>query len=258
MTDGLRVLDLHTGYRKKKIIDGLTTPLLPRGKITALLGPNGSGKSTLLRALADLNPAEGKLLLNGEDLMTLPSAKRAQKVVYLPQSLPQGVHLHALESVIVAKRASGNNVGHNVEQEAYSILDKLGVAHLAMSFLDQLSGGQKQLIGMAQSLIREPDLLLLDEPLSALDLNYQFHVMDIVARETRQRNIVTVVVIHDINIALRHAEYALMLKSGELIASGVPAEVVTPASLARVYGVDGRVEYCSRGLPHVVVDGLTP
>ncbi|MFX4312459.1 ABC transporter ATP-binding protein [Enterobacter sp. 63] len=258
MTDGLRVLDLHTGYRKKKIIDGLTTPLLPRGKITALLGPNGSGKSTLLRALADLNPAEGKLLLNGEDLMTLPSAKRAQKVVYLPQSLPQGVHLHALESVIVAKRASGNSVGHNVEQEAYSILDKLGVAHLAMSFLDQLSGGQKQLIGLAQSLIREPDLLLLDEPLSALDLNYQFHVMDIVARETRQRNIVTVVVIHDINIALRHAEYALMLKCGELIASGVPGEVVTPASLARVYGVDGRVEYCSRGLPHVVVDGLTP
>lgn len=258
MTDGLRVLDLHTGYRKKKIIAGLTTPRLPRGKITALLGPNGSGKSTLLRALADLNPAEGQLLLNDEDLMTLPSSTRAQKVVYLPQSLPQGVHLHALESVIVARRASGGVQGRNVEQEAYAILEKLGVAHLAMSFLDQLSGGQKQLIGLAQSLIREPDLLLLDEPLSALDLNYQFHVMDIVARETRLRNIVTVVVIHDINIALRHAEYALMLKGGELIASGVPGEVVTPANLARVYGVEGRVEYCSRGLPHVVVDGLMP
>lgn len=258
MTDGLRICDLHTGYRKKKIISGLNTPLLPRGQITALLGPNGSGKSTLLRALADLNPAQGELQLNGEDLMTLPPARRAQKVVYLPQSLPQGVHLHALESVIVARRASGSKHSQNVEQEAYSILEKLGVAHLAMSFLDQLSGGQKQLIGLAQSLIREPDLLLLDEPLSALDLNYQFHVMDIVARETRLRNIVTVVVIHDINIALRHANFALMLKGGELIASGLPGEVVTPASLATVYGVDGRVEYCSRGLPHVVVDGLTP
>jgi len=258
MTDGLLIRDLHTGYRKKKIIDGLTTQLLPRGKITALLGPNGSGKSTLLRALADLNPARGALLLNGEDLMTLPSVKRAQKVVYLPQSLPQGVHLHALESVIVARRASGNASGHNVEQEAYAILEKLGVAHLAMSFLDQLSGGQKQLIGLAQSLIRDPDLLLLDEPLSALDLNHQFHVMDIVARETQLRNIVTVVVIHDINIALRHANYAMMLKGGELIASGMPGEVVNSANLATVYGVDGRVEYCSRGLPHVVVDGLTP
>jgi len=258
MTDGLLVRDLHTGYRKKKIINGLTTPLLPRGKITALLGPNGSGKSTLLRSLADLNPAEGALLLNGDDLMTLPPAKRAQKVVYLPQSLPQGVHLHALESVIVARRASGNTRTHNVEQEAYAILEKLGVAHLAMSFLDQLSGGQKQLIGLAQSLIRQPDLLLLDEPLSALDLNYQFHVMDIVARETQLRNIVTVVVIHDINIALRHANYAMMLKGGELISSGLPGEVVNSANLATVYGVDGRVEYCSRGLPHVVVDGLTP
>ena len=189
--------------------------------------------------------------------MTLPSAQRAQKVVYLPQSLPAGVHLHALESVIVARRASGFYADGNAEQEAFDILQKLGVAHLAMSYLDQLSGGQKQLIGLAQSLIRQPDLLLLDEPLSALDLNYQFHVMDIVARETRLRNIVTVVVIHDINIALRHAEYAVMLKEGALVASGIPGEVVTPANLATVYGVRGRVEYCSQGLPHVVVDGLT-
>ncbi|MFB5643196.1 ABC transporter ATP-binding protein [Kluyvera ascorbata] len=256
MMDGLSIRDLHTGYGKKKIIDGLTTPLLPRGKITALLGPNGSGKSTLLRALADLNPAQGVLSLNGVDLMTLIPAKRAQKVVYLPQSLPAGVHLHALESVIVARRASGYHQG-NAEQEAYAILEKLGVAHLAMHFLDQLSGGQKQLIGLAQSLVRQPDLLLLDEPLSALDLNYQFHVMDIVARETRLRNIVTVVVIHDINIALRHAEYAVMMKNGALVASGVPDEVVIPQNLATVYGVRGRVEHCSQGLPHVVVDGLT-
>lgn len=258
MTEGLRIGDLHSGYRNKKIIAGLSTPLLPRGQITALLGPNGSGKSTLLRALADLNPARGALHLNGEDLMSLPSVMRAKKVVYLPQSLPQGVHLHALESVIVARRASDSASGHDVQKEAWEILNKLGVSHLAMSYLDQLSGGQKQLIGLAQSLIRQPDLLLLDEPLSALDLNYQFHVMDIVARETRRRNIVTVVVIHDINIALRHAEYALMLKGGALVASGIPGDVVTPANLATVYGVDGRVEYCSRGLPHVVVDGLTP
>ncbi|WP_393947109.1 ABC transporter ATP-binding protein [Kluyvera intermedia] len=254
--DGLVIRDLHTGYRHKKIIDGLTTPQLPRGQITALLGPNGSGKSTLLRALADLNPAQGSIRLNGEELTTLPSAKRAQKVVYLPQSLPAGVHLHALESVIVARRASGNSHG-DAQTEALAILEKLGVGHLAMHYLDQLSGGQKQLIGLAQSLIRQPDLLLLDEPLSALDLNYQFHVMDIVARETRLRNIVTVVVIHDINIALRHAQYAVMLKTGALIASGIPDEVVTPPNLATVYGVRGRVERCSQGLPHVVVDGLT-
>lgn len=188
--------------------------------------------------------------------MALPFAKRAEKVVYLPQSLPAGVHLHVLESIIVAQRASGGH--HNAEDKAQvmELLEQLGIAHLAMSWLDQLSGGQKQLVGLAQSLIRRPSLLLLDEPLSALDLNYQFHVMDLVARETRKRNIVTVVVVHDINIALRHGEHVLMLKNGQLIASGEPEAVITAQSLAEVYGVRGRIERCSRGTPQVLIDGL--
>lgn len=127
---------------------------------------------------------------------------------------------------------------------------------MALSYLDQLSGGQKQLVGLAQSLIRQPSLLLLDEPLSALDLNYQFHVMDLVRKETRKRNIITVVVVHDINIALRHGDHVLMLQDGELIADGTPEEVITPQSLARVYGVRGRIERCSHGTPQVLIDGL--
>ena len=110
-------------------------------------------------------------------------------------------------------------------------------------------------MGLAQSLIRQPSLLLLDEPLSALDLNYQFHVMDLVRRETRKRNIVTVVVVHDINIALRHGDHVLMLQDGDLIADGAPEQVITPQSSARVYGVRGRIERCSQGTPQVLIDG---
>lgn len=112
------------------------------------------------------------------------------------------------------------------------------------------------MVGLAQSLIRHPSLLLLDEPLSALDLNYQYHVMDLVARETRRRNIITVVVVHDINIALRHADHVLMLKKGQLISEGAPEQVITPDSLAEVYGIKGRIERCSQGVPQVLIDGL--
>ena len=139
-----------------------------------------------------------------------------------------------------------------------SLLSQLGIEHLALHYLDQLSGGQKQLVGLAQSLIRQPTLLLLDEPLSALDLNYQYHVMDLVRRETQRRNIITVVVVHDINIALRHGDHILMLKDGNLIAEGDPEAVITPDSLATVYGVRGRIEHCSQSVPHVVIDGLVP
>lgn len=254
--DGVEIRGFHTGYPKRTIISNLNVPLLPRGEITVLLGPNGCGKSTLMRALAGLNRAQGELWLNGEELMALPFARRAERVVYLPQSLPAGVHLHVLESIIVAQRASGGRSNATSEAEVMALLEQLGIAHLALSYLDQLSGGQKQLVGLAQSLIRRPDLLLLDEPLSALDLNYQFHVMDLVRRETRLRNMVTVVVVHDINIALRHAEHVLMLQNGELIADGLPEDVITPESLARVYGVRGRIERCSQGTPQVLIDGL--
>ncbi|MGL9721059.1 ABC transporter ATP-binding protein [Symbiopectobacterium sp.] len=238
------------------MIHNLNVPLLPRGKITVLLGPNGSGKSTLLRALAGLGNANGELHLDDTELMQLPFAKRAEQVVYLPQSLPAGVHLHVLESIIVAQRASGGLNSREKENEVLTLLRQLGIEHLAMSYLDQLSGGQKQLVGLAQSLIRQPSLLLLDEPLRALDLNYQFHVMDLVRKETRKRNIVTLVVVHDINIALRHGDHVLMLKNGELIADGAPAEVISADSLAQVYGVRGRIERCSQGIPQVMIDGL--
>ncbi|NKI75871.1 ABC transporter ATP-binding protein [Dickeya sp. CFBP 2040] len=254
--NGLAISHFSAGYPRRTIINDLSVPLLPRGKITVLLGPNGSGKSTLLRALAGLGQAQGELLLDDVNLMQLPFAKRAEKVVYLPQSLPAGVHLHVLESIIVAQRASGGLHHIYSEDDVLTLLRQLGISHLAMSYLDQLSGGQKQLVGLAQSLIRQPSLLLLDEPLSALDLNYQFHVMDLVRQETRKRNIVTVVVVHDINIALRHGDHVLMLKDGKLIADGAPAEVINEGNLAQVYGVRGRIERCSRGIPQVMIDGL--
>ncbi|MEA1063860.1 ABC transporter ATP-binding protein [Apirhabdus apintestini] len=250
---GLTINDLNAGYAKRQVIENFIFSNLPCGDVTVLLGPNGCGKSTLLRALAGLNHASGEAWLNGVDLLALPFARRAEKVVFMPQSLPQGVHLQVLESVIVAQRASD---GEQAPERAIALLEELGIAHLAMSYLDRLSGGQKQLVGLAQSLIRRPELLLLDEPISALDLNYQFHVMDVISRETQHRNMVTLVVVHDINIALRHAAQALMLKAGKLIASGKPETIINAESLAEVYGVRGRIERCSQGKAQVILDGV--
>ncbi|MBS9425598.1 ABC transporter ATP-binding protein [Photorhabdus caribbeanensis] len=256
MSPGLTISNFFAGYPKHSVIENLNVAPLPRGKITVLLGPNGSGKSTLLRSLAGLNRARGQLWLDGQDLMKMSFIQRSENVVYLPQSLPAGVHLHVLESIIVAQRASRGRHSETSEEEVMSLLRQLGIEHLALCYLDQLSGGQKQLVGLAQSLIRKPTLLLLDEPLSALDLNYQYHVMALVAQETYRRNIITVVVVHDINIALRHGDYVLMLQKGHLIAEGIPELVITPESLAQVYGVKGRIERCSQGIPQVLVDGL--
>ncbi|MNV89938.1 Hemin import ATP-binding protein HmuV [compost metagenome] len=112
------------------------------------------------------------------------------------------------------------------------------------------------MVGLAQALIRQPRVLLLDEPLSALDLNYQFHVMRLLKQETQEHGLISVIVLHDLNVALQHADRAVMIQHGRLHAQGTPAEVITPDSLATVYGVQGRVEACSRGLRQVLIDGL--
>ncbi|EEZ4479812.1 ABC transporter ATP-binding protein [Escherichia coli] len=254
---GLSLYKLNAGYQKKNVICDLSLSELPRGKITIILGPNGCGKSTLLRALAGLNKVSGNIFLDGVNLMQMPFSARADSTIFLPQFLPHDVHLNVLESIFVALRAS--KIGSIDEKtQSIAILRQLGIEHLAFCYLDQLSGGQRQLVGLAQSLARNPSILLLDEPLSALDLNHQFHVMDLVRSETRSRNIVTVMVVHDINIALRYGDYVVMLKKGKLIASGNPEEVITPENLASVYHIRGRIEHCSQSLLQLIVDGVIP
>lgn len=252
----LAIKSLSVSYGRRQVIESLSVKQIKAGQVTALLGPNGSGKSTLLKAMAGLNSASGEVLFNGTDLVSAHFSERAKQVVYLPQSLPASVHLRAFESMLVARRASTNESTQAVINEAMQLLKKLGIEELGMRYLDQLSGGQKQLVGLAQALIRKPKVLLLDEPLSALDLNHQFHVMDVIKQETRERDMVTVIVLHDINIALQHTDYVLMLKDGRLVTSGIPDQVISPEVLAEVYGVIGRVEHCSRGKPHVMIDGL--
>lgn len=253
----LSVDDLSVAYGRRRIIDGLTAQPIEAGRVTALLGPNGSGKSTLLKALAGLvRTVSGNIRLGTQDLTHASFAERARHVVYLPQSLPASVHLRVFESVLVAAHAQAQAT-HRPDLDAVeALLERLGIAHLASAYLDQLSGGQKQLVGLAQALIRRPRVLLLDEPLSALDLNYQFHVMDLLHQETQAHGLITVIVLHDINIALRHTDHALMLHQGKLLTDGPSADVISSGTLRTVYGVQARVERCSHGFPHVMIDAL--
>ncbi|WP_454673975.1 ABC transporter ATP-binding protein [Achromobacter pestifer] len=254
----LLIRGLAAGYGGKPVLQDLTAGPLAEGTVTALLGPNGSGKSTLLKTLAGLNPVmRGALSLDGEDLARATPARRAERAMYMPQALPKGVHMTVFESVLVAARSGRQGgAGKDLMRDALGVIADLGIATLASRYLDELSGGQKQLASLAQALVRRPRLLLLDEPLSALDLNYQFHVMDVLRRQTSQHKLITLVVLHDLNIALRHADHALLLHGGAIEAEGLPAQVVTPASLRRVYRVRARVERCPQGQAQVHVDGL--
>lgn len=255
---GLAISSMRAGYGSRDVFAALSLQALRAGEVAAVLGPNGCGKSTLLKTVAGLMPLrDGTIALAGQDLGARPAAERSALVAYMPQDLPAAVHLRVLEAVLAAGRAHAPARGNAADADhAHALLSRLGIAHLALRYLDELSGGQRQLAGLALALVREPRVLLLDEPLSALDLRHQFEVMALLARETRARSLITLMAVHDLNIALRHTDRAVLLRAGELAAEGAPAVVIRPDTLADVYGVRGRVAHCEQGWPYVMIDGV--
>ena len=254
---GLVISGLSSGYRKRNIIQNISLPALAAGGVYSLIGPNAAGKSTLMRALAGLQPAKGSVSLDGFELVGKPLSDWARRVTYMPQTLPQGVSLNVLESVISALRASpmeGDLSGQDIKQYAVSVLERVGIVDLALRNLGHLSGGQRQLVSLAQVLARNPKVLLLDEPISALDLKHQFRVMRLVQELARERNMIVIVVLHDLSVAARWSDGIVMLAQGAVVATGTPAEAITPATLGQVYGVQARVGHCEQGHMQVMID----
>lgn len=250
---------ITAGYHKKNVIHDLSLPSLSGGTITALIGPNGAGKSTLMRALAGLLPMRGELTLNGIDLHRIKLRERAKLISFMPQNAATDISLSVVESVIAALKASpldqlsSDNI--QVRQLAFDTLDKIGIRELALENLSQLSGGQRQLASLARSVVRNPKVLLLDEPTSALDLHHQTLVMKHI-RSLADEGRIVIVVLHDLNLAMRWADQVVLMQKGIAVAAGTPFEAITPIHIGRVYEVASRIEFCSRGMPHVIVDDI--
>lgn len=249
---GLLIEHAQVKYGRKVVIADASLPLLRPGTLTALIGPNGAGKSTLLRGLAGLEPMTGAVTLHGQPLAPMSVAQRARLVTYMPQYLPPGLGLSVIESVMAALRVAGN--GGDYLEQAYGALQRIGIAALADQMLNALSGGQRQLVSLAQLIAHKPRVMLLDEPTSALDLSYQLRVMDCVRQMVGQHQLIAVIVLHDISLAARFADHIAVLREGAVVGFDAPEQVLTAQLFAEVYGVRARVERCSQQTLQVLVD----
>lgn len=233
----LDLKDLHFAYGKRTVLEGVDTRW-DTGQMVGLLGPNGAGKSTLVTCIAQLRRYTGTVSFadrTGRDLREM--------IGYMPQGLPGDAALTALESVLTAsRRGVAWHTSRADIDSAWGALDEIGVADLADRPLGQLSGGQRQLVALAQTLVREPTLLLLDEPTSALDLRRQVAVLSHVRRIChRDTDRLAVVALHDLNLAARFCNRLAVLGDGRVRAEGPPAEVLRPDVIDRVYGVRVRI-----------------
>jgi iron complex transport system ATP-binding protein len=238
------------------ILDRVSLPTIEGGSLIGVLGPNGCGKSTLLKALAGVLPFKGTARLDDAPIDSMPRYTRSSLIGYLPQDLPPPSTFVAYEVVITACKAARPDLsGEQVAEAAQLAFDRLGLGSLAFRPLSRMSGGQRQLVGLAQVLVRNPRLLLLDEPTSALDLKWQSVVFDLLREHVRLRNAVCLVAMHDINLVLRYCDRVAVIGNGATRAFGPPEEAITPAVLRDIYEVEGQVEASTSGARMIYVSG---
>ena len=252
----IRANHLDVGYRRKAVWNDATFEVR-QGEFVAVIGPNGAGKTTLFRLLLGLQrPSDGTLAVFGE------APRRGNpRIGYVPQRHTIDTDTHVAADALVRLGATGTRWGPGISyrparEAAREALEAVGAAELGHRPLGGLSGGELQRVFLAEALAGNPEMLLLDEPLSNLDLRRSRELVEVVHELVRSRNVTTLLVAHDINPLIKCLDKVIYIANGS-VATGPPEAVLTSASLTALYGVPVEVLHDSRG-NIVIVGGENP
>ncbi len=252
----LEINDIQFGYGSVSVLKDITLSI-NRGEILSLAGPNGSGKTTLLRCVNRiLKPECGCIRFEGNDLSKASLKQLARTLGYVPQSSPSSFPLTVFETILLGRKPHVHwRLGEKDKDLAFDVLKMMSLDKLALRLFNELSGGEKQKVLIARAICQEPKVLILDEPTSNLDLLHQLEVLNIITRLVKERELSTVMAMHDLNLASRFSDKIAMLKDGLIFAAGEPSKVLKSDTIREVYGVESQIFHTSG---HPVIVPLTP
>ena len=240
----LRGEAVSVGYGDRVIIEPMDVAV-PAGEITSIIGPKGCGTSTLLKALSRTMPLRGgAVYLDGRAIAEMPTAEVARRMALLPQSPQAPAGLTVGELVALGRYPHQKGFGRLTDDDKRIIDWALSITHLgdfAARPIDALSGGQRQRAWIAMALAQDTGLILLDEPTTYLDMAHQLEVLELLQTLNRDQGKTIALVIHELNLAARFSDWMIALKSGAIRGAGTPAEVMTPALLREVFGLDALI-----------------
>lgn len=244
----LKTRNISVSFGEKVVLNNISADF-ESGIMTAIIGSNGVGKTTYLKAVAHLIKRQGSAELDEDGTISF----NKKEIAYVPQLRNLQTRLTVFEMVLLGLVSSLKwHVSEEQTEKVWRTLKELGIDHIARQPFHTLSGGQKQLVSMAQSLIGRPKVLLLDEPTSALDLKHQLIVMDLAERYTREQNAVTIFVVHDLMLASRYGSNLLVLHKGEIYAYDRAERILKPELIREVYGVESKILLLEEGYQMVL------
>ncbi len=248
----LSVDGIEFSYPSKKVLEKIKFTV-NRGEVVSILGINGAGKSTLLKCINRiLRPQEGTVYIDEFDLKKLNSKKIAQKMAYVPQNTNGNNFMTVFDTVLLGRKPYIKWEASEKDLEITSnILKLMQLEKYALRNAFELSGGEFQKVIIARALVQEPRVLLLDEPANNLDLKNQLEVMELIRYIAKTKNISCLMVIHDLNLALRFSDKFIMLKDEKIFSEG-DSEIINSQNIKEVFNVDAYVDKYN-GIPIVVL-----
>ncbi|MGD6805591.1 MAG: ABC transporter ATP-binding protein [Candidatus Bathyarchaeia archaeon] len=237
-------------YRSRKVLDGISFNV-EKDDVVSILGPNGVGKTTLIKCISKvLTPASGSVFMEDVNLHKMSKKDIAKNIGYVAQK-SETSKTTVFDSVLLGRKPHFEwDVTEKDARLAGRVLHLLGLDDLALKYVDEISGGEYQLVQIARVLVQQPRVILLDEPTSSLDLSNQHMIMHLIRNIVKKNHMAAIMIIHDLNLAIRHSDKFILMKQGMVYAVG-DHEVITPENIKAVYNIDAYVESV-RGIPVVI------
>jgi len=238
----LEIKGVSFGYGSMPALEDVTMSL-GDGEIVSLVGPNGSGKTTLLKCInMILKFQKGTVLVEENDISKLKLKELAKLLSYVPQSAGRSFPSTVFEIVLIGRKPYVDwSVSSRDKKIVSNILSLMGLKEMALRQSNELSGGEYQKVLIARALAQEPQVLLLDEPTSNLDLKHQLDVLNLITSIVKKKNIAAVMAMHDLNLASRFSNKMIFLNGGKIYDAGKPEKVLTERNIRKVYGVEAIV-----------------
>ena len=256
----IKLENVSFAYERENVLRDISLEVA-ENQMLGIIGPNSSGKSTLLRPMAGiLRPTTGSVTVKGRDVSGISRRESARLVSFVPQETPSSFPFSVFEIVLMGRTPHLSALSFEREEDfriGREALETTDAFELRERFLDELSGGERQLVIIARALAQASPVMLFDEPTTFLDVRHQVQILDIISRLNREQGRTVVVVSHDLNLASLYCERLVLLERGKIVCDGTPDEVLHSPVLEQTYGVEMTVREGPTGRPFVIPERKT-